>query len=976
MLKIKHAPPAPEATAEELPLMPHVPPTPEACRRISINYMSFRFHRTHNKLFTMKAKSILAALLLLVAGLQTAWGQGFRVYKSDGTVAQFSLRTDSIVFYDGIGTDVDFGPFTPVNQCIVGTWYKSKSETVTFREDGTTDYISGGTYQFFPYQGTIIIYNASGAPMYILKVYNLTSERMLVGTPGSEGFHVWSTTPLPILVQEIRLSNTTLSMTPDETRNLTVTVLPVDAENPEVTWSSSNEDVAEVSKKGKVIANDLGTCTITCSATDGSGIYAECQVTVEYIGEVTPNPYVGDGTITFGTDMLQNTTRAGINNAAAANILGNNFYVTGTKGTEGANNPTETCIFDNFLVHFETNTAGTTESNTDSWEYVGITPGSGNWTNYASLGTFWQTIKYWDYSTAQYDFLAFSTGTYKPVKSTTPAAGEIGVTPMKYGAGLAGSAVAYTFTLPDAAALKQAYITDIVKVTKANYGKEVTLRFKNLGSKVRLGIYETVPGYSVKDVKFYQLDGTTDFTDANKNITAKLICSTGGFPTNGKIEVAFPYVGTSNSDDADYNKAFGYVSAGTTTEAYHGFGTLSNFAAKESGEPAGNIYLGRTPPTATFAGETAADYYQTMFPISPSSPLTLRVDFTLVSIDGSNEEIHVYGAKAVVPTTYLNWLPNYAYTYIFKISDNTNGWTSPIATDPAGLFPITFDAVVVEATDATGQQTTITTVATPSITTYQEGHAYKTNEYSIATAKDIYVQVMDNSTVPATLVATLSDTNSLLYKVSDAATTEANVMDALLKRTTAHTVANVTGRNGLTLTKDANINNMVTKVRNSVYDEEITVAAGSAAEIKISGLTAGTYAYVYDYTSGAKTEVDEFQLIHPGATAVGESGKTYYTLTTTTLNGIFATTAADEAPNSAYIYFSKISDGAPAPSYTYSYVSVIGKTKLPKGLVKVAKSTITSTALGTDAPVAGTFYFDKYFSNNGKYAVKVIKIVA
>ena len=142
----------------------------------------------------MRAKSILATLLLLVAGLQTAWGQGFRVYKSDGTVAQFSLRTDSIVFYDGIGSDVDFGPFTPVNQMIAGTWYKSKSETVTFNEDGTTDYIAGGTYTFLPYQGNIIISNASGAPMSILKVYSLTSEQMLVGKPGSETFSVWSTT--------------------------------------------------------------------------------------------------------------------------------------------------------------------------------------------------------------------------------------------------------------------------------------------------------------------------------------------------------------------------------------------------------------------------------------------------------------------------------------------------------------------------------------------------------------------------------------------------------------------------------------------------------------------------------------------------------------------------------------------------------------------------------------------------------------
>ena len=48
----------------------------------------------------MKLKSTIFILLLMLAGLQTAWAQGFRVYKSDGTVAQFSLRTDSIVFYE------------------------------------------------------------------------------------------------------------------------------------------------------------------------------------------------------------------------------------------------------------------------------------------------------------------------------------------------------------------------------------------------------------------------------------------------------------------------------------------------------------------------------------------------------------------------------------------------------------------------------------------------------------------------------------------------------------------------------------------------------------------------------------------------------------------------------------------------------------------------------------------------------------
>ena len=160
----------------------------------------------------MKVKSILAALLLLVAGLQTAWGQGFRVYKSDGTVAQFSLRTDSIVFYDGIGSDVEFGPFTPVNQCIAGTWYKTKSVSMTFNEDGTTDYMDGATYEFMPYQGNIIINNASGVPMNILRVYKVTDEMLVVSRLGSSSFNVWSRTKPVQLVTGITLSETTITL--------------------------------------------------------------------------------------------------------------------------------------------------------------------------------------------------------------------------------------------------------------------------------------------------------------------------------------------------------------------------------------------------------------------------------------------------------------------------------------------------------------------------------------------------------------------------------------------------------------------------------------------------------------------------------------------------------------------------------------------------------------------------------------------
>lgn len=750
----------------------------------------------------------------------------------------------------------------------------------------------------------------------------------------------------------------------------------------------------------------------------------------EYVG--TNNPYgetaANDGSIRFGFNV-QGMTRADIYGQAAATLLGNNFYVTGTKGTEAETSPSPTLVFDNYLVHFGANTAGKTASNTANWEYVGIDQGADTKLpeNYDRVklssieGA--QTIKYWDYSAAQYDFLAFSTGTYKAVSKTTltgdgrVADDEIGVTAMKHGTGLASSTVAYTFYVPTVDAIKNAYITDITTVEKANYKKEVQLRFKNLGSKIRIAMYETVPGYSVKDVQFYTVDAGESPSDlGEKGTTATLISAdANGLPTKGQINVYFPHVGTTSKPGAtgakaDYNKAAATVIATTTSSVKtQGFGALAStkLKAKERAEKKwsgsafvaedANVFLGRTLSDATFAGDKDADFYQTVFPVSSSSALTLRVNYTLVPIDGATETIVVKGAKAVVPATYTKWLPNYAYTYIFKISDNTNGWTGA-ATDEAGLFPITFDAVVAEATDATAEQTTITTVATPSITTYQQGHDINKNEYSIATGKDIYVQVMDNKTATPTLVGDLNDNTptptqkrALLYKLDNEKATEALVMDALQNRKATMAVGNVTGRNGLTLTNDAtNIDPAVTTIVNGPDDNPITqingtnILAGQVAKIAItaSGFAAGTYAFVYDYTTSASPsydEVTELQPIYienPGTTTLPETAESYYTLTTTQLDGISVVTAANEAVDKTYIYFSKTTDGT--GTTTYSYVSVVGKTNLPAGLIKVGKTVVTGStpvAKGTKS-VANTFYFDKYFSNKGKYAVKVIKIVA
>ncbi|MDE6245264.1 MAG: Ig-like domain-containing protein, partial [Treponemataceae bacterium] len=80
-----------------------------------------------------------------------------------------------------------------------------------------------------------------------------------------------------VAVESIRLSETTLTLTPAMTKRLTATVTPYNADDPTVTWSSSDDDIATVDNYGIVRAYAEGTATITAQAGDKT---ATCTVTV------------------------------------------------------------------------------------------------------------------------------------------------------------------------------------------------------------------------------------------------------------------------------------------------------------------------------------------------------------------------------------------------------------------------------------------------------------------------------------------------------------------------------------------------------------------------------------------------------------------------------------------------------------------------------------------------------------------------
>ncbi|WP_343019520.1 Ig-like domain-containing protein, partial [Blautia obeum] len=89
-------------------------------------------------------------------------------------------------------------------------------------------------------------------------------------------------TPTPVKVSSVTINPSTLKLTSKcQAAQLSASVLPNNAENKSIVWSTSNASVATVDNNGVVTALANGNTTITATTLDGSGKYAECSVVVE-----------------------------------------------------------------------------------------------------------------------------------------------------------------------------------------------------------------------------------------------------------------------------------------------------------------------------------------------------------------------------------------------------------------------------------------------------------------------------------------------------------------------------------------------------------------------------------------------------------------------------------------------------------------------------------------------------------------------
>lgn len=408
------------------------------------------------------------------------------------------------------------------------------------------------------------------------------------------------------------------------------------------------------------------------------------------------------------------------------------FKIYGVKS--GANN-NYSKVFENYSIWY--NTTKTT-SNTNDWEYVAgagmITTGETANPTKITLNDA-QTIKYWDYASDNYHFVAGS-----PIENFDYELDQNGNIASAKIKGLGGHIEANSGTT--ATTFNPVYVAKPKVVAKTDYQKPVQFEFVRQQSMVRVGIYETIPGYKITDIKFYkQGENGLEKVDATNNI---ILTSTtpdyfvGGPDVTGTITYdwttpgyTFDYTGTYTKDKNWYAGALTKgVEATTSTET-----TISKLYGSDGDMDVTNGYFIVMPTL-----------------VKDPSAILIKCDYTLKSEDKSGETIKVTGATAAIPAAYSKWDINTRYTYLFKISENTNGTTgNPDDKDPAGLYPITFDAAVTEMTDKT--EGTTTTFTAPSITTYQKG-SVEGNTIKYVADKNIDVTVLNDKTEVQTLKTT------------------------------------------------------------------------------------------------------------------------------------------------------------------------------------------------------------------------------
>ena len=369
-----------------------------------------------------------------------------------------------------------------------------------------------------------------------------------------------------------------------------------------------------------------------------------------------PTPTVTETAISFsGAESLEQAVSSGgsdganraygangANRRAAGTPLSEKattFHVWGYKNMDyndgtGAYGSTQN-VFPGYQVNWSANSAATTTTNSKGWEYVGIAD---------------QTIKYWDWGAAAYRYFAV-TGWSGAEPPTPPATYEAN---KAYGTDKTNETNEYEISMlvdaspvmddegkykKDATDAKLAlapYFSrlwfstgDPVAYPDKQFGKPVTLEFLKPYARVRFLFKYSTPRQGFKL-------GVPSFkpTDGSKKIARKGTVTV-HYPTEGP-EIKEWYSVEPNSDsDPAVNKALAAF-----TEDFDPDDDTKNYTTCENG-------------------------WYWVLPNNTQDSYTLTVN-----VNNSDRSV-------TVPKQYMQWLPGYSYTYIFKVTEEGGveiGW--------------------------------------------------------------------------------------------------------------------------------------------------------------------------------------------------------------------------------------------------------------------------------------------------------------
>ncbi len=168
-------------------------------------------------------------------------------------------------------------------------------------------------------------------------LFTVTQNRMLVANFQAS---------TPIAVTGVSLDQSNISLVEGNTQQLSATISPANATNQNVTWSSSDNNIATVSATGLVTAVATGNAIITVTTEDG-GYTATGSVTVTE-SPVNMNRYI-TLTVTNGADIYLDLA-ADANNTPVKIVSGTNTYNVSV-GTDWLGNQTYTADATTMIIY-------------------------------------------------------------------------------------------------------------------------------------------------------------------------------------------------------------------------------------------------------------------------------------------------------------------------------------------------------------------------------------------------------------------------------------------------------------------------------------------------------------------------------------------------------------------------------------------------------------------------------------------------